>query len=74
MYNDGIQINSIEAGIISFKNLNSGVLSFGTKEKKGSRTKDNLITQETIALFTTALNQLISEICNPEIPLTEKEV
>lgn len=74
MYNNGRPISSIEAGIISFKNLNSGVLSFATKEKKGSRTKDKQITQETIALFTTVLNQLISEICNPEIPITEKEV
>ncbi|MCM4166641.1 hypothetical protein KCTC52924_01488 [Arenibacter antarcticus] len=74
MYNDTKPIQIIEAGIISFKNLNSGVLSFATKEKKGSRTKDNKITQETIALFTTVLNKLISEICNPEIPLIEKEV
>ncbi|WP_026808575.1 PD-(D/E)XK nuclease family protein [Arenibacter latericius] len=74
MYNATTPVNNIEAGIISFKNLNSGVLSFATKEKKGSRTKDNQITQETIALFTTALNKLISEICNPDVPLTEKEV
>ncbi|GGW24846.1 PD-(D/E)XK nuclease family protein [Arenibacter certesii] len=74
MYYANTPIHSIEAGIISFKNLNSGVLSFATKEKKGSRSKDNQITQETMALFTTALNQLIAEICNPNIPLTEKEV
>ncbi|WP_086475694.1 PD-(D/E)XK nuclease family protein [Arenibacter amylolyticus] len=74
MYNHSTPTPSLEAGIISFKNLKSGVLSFATKEKKGSRTKDKQITQETIALFTTVLNQLISEICNPDIPLTEKEV
>lgn len=74
MYNGITPINNIEAGIVSFKNLNSGVLSFGTKEKKGSRTKDTKITQETIAFFTEALSHLITEICNPDTPLTEKEV
>jgi ATP-dependent helicase/nuclease subunit B len=33
-----------------------------------------LITQETIALFYTALQTLIIEICNPDIPFTEKEI
>lgn len=74
MYTNANPINEIEAGIFSFKNINSGLLRFATKDKKGSRTKDNRITQETIAHFTNILDQLIGEICNPAIPLTEKEV
>ena len=62
-----------EAGIISFKNLKSGFLKFEKKEA-GSRNKDSMITQETLRLFQTELKRLIVEICNPEIPFTEKEI
>ena len=61
---------TIEAGIISFKNLNSGVLQFAQKEK----TKNYQITTNTIAIFYKELKKLIIEICNPEIPFAEKEV
>lgn len=74
MYNNEHTISQIEAGIISFKNLNAGLLQFATKDKKGSRTKNTYITQETLGLFFTELKRLILEICNPEIPFTEKEV
>ncbi|SHI65542.1 PD-(D/E)XK nuclease superfamily protein [Arenibacter nanhaiticus] len=74
MYNASRPIDTIEAGIFSFKNLNAGLLSFATKEKKGHGPKDVSITQETVALFMNALEQLITEICNSDIPLTEKEV
>ncbi|MCK0192062.1 PD-(D/E)XK nuclease family protein [Arenibacter sp. F20364] len=74
MYNNVKTIGTIEAGIISFKNLSSGLLKFATKEKKGSRKKDNSITQETIANFMECLKTLIFEIGNPQIPFTEKEV
>ena len=74
MYNSTKPIDSIEAGIISFKNLSSGLLKFATKEKKGSRNKDNSITQDTIAQFMESLKTLIFEIGNPEVPFTEKEV
>src|SRR5690606_3916809 len=74
MYNSDTPIEEIEAGIFSFKNINSGLLNFATKDKKGSRTRDNRITQETVAHFSKILNQLIGEICDPDIPLTEKEV
>lgn len=63
-----------EAGIISFKNLQSGFLKFGTKEKAGSRTKNQLITAETFDDFLVELKRLLLEICNPKIPFTEKEV
>lgn len=74
MYNDKNPIKTIESGIISFKNLNAGLLRFATKEKKGSRNKDYPITQETLALFQVELKKLILEICNPEVPFTEKEI
>jgi hypothetical protein len=74
MYNNLKPIGTIEAGIISFKNLSSGLLRFATKEKKGSRNKDTSITQETIAHFMEAIKTLIFEIGNPQIPFTEKEV
>ena len=74
MYNNSKPIGNIEAGIISFKNLSSGLLKFAVKEKKGSRNKDNSITQDTIAQFMESIKSLIFEIGNPEIPFTEKEV
>ena len=74
MYNNSKPIGNIEAGIISFKNLSSGLLKFALKEKKGSRNKDNSITQDTIAQFMESIKSLIFEIGNPEIPFTEKEV
>lgn len=74
MYNNRKPIGNIEAGIISFKNLSSGLLKFAVKEKKGSRNKDNSITQDTIAQFMESIKSLIFEIGNPEIPFTEKEV
>lgn len=74
MYNNSKPIGNIEAGIISFKNLSSGLLKFAVKEKKGSRNKDNSITQDTIAQFMESIKSLIFEIGNPELPFTEKEV
>lgn len=64
----------IEAGIISFKNLNAGFLKFGIKENTRSRLKDTLITKETLHNFEGELKKLISEICNPDIDFIEKEV
>jgi len=64
----------LEAGIFSFKNLSSGLMRFATKPSSRSRTKEYSINQETLSHFTTELNRLILEICNPEIPFTEKEV
>lgn len=74
MYANEHDMIEMEAGIISFKNLNSGLLKFATKEKKGSRTKNPMINKETLNMFFTELKKLILEIFNPKIPLTEKEV
>ena len=65
---------TLEAGIISFKNLGAGLLPFATKEKKGSRIKNKLITRETLSLFQEQLYKLINEICRQDIPFTEKAV
>ncbi|RFN59246.1 PD-(D/E)XK nuclease family protein [Marixanthomonas ophiurae] len=74
MMNKKIPINNAEAGIISFKNLSSGFLKFGKKEKAGARTKDQIITQNTLDSFTVELKRLILDICNAEEPFTEKEI
>ncbi|WP_178986479.1 PD-(D/E)XK nuclease family protein [Winogradskyella helgolandensis] len=64
----------IEAGIISFKNLSEGLLKFGKKSSSHARTKDQLITNETLDNFEIELKKLISEICNPKLNFTEKEL
>lgn len=74
MMNKEIPIYNAQAGIISFKNLSGGFLKFGVKEKAGSRNKEQLITPEILDNFTDELKKLILEICNPEIPFTEKEI
>tara|TARA_R100000306_G_scaffold8101_2_gene10568 strand:- start:63506 stop:66229 length:2724 start_codon:yes stop_codon:yes gene_type:complete len=66
-------IENAEAGIISFKNMNSGFMKFATKESARGQ-KNTRITQEVLQLFTEQLTQLILEICNPEIPFVEKEI
>jgi hypothetical protein len=64
----------VEAGIISFKNLNAGFLKFGKKESAFSRKKEQLVTEETLESFTVELKNLILEICNINIPFIEKDV
>ncbi|GGW57827.1 PD-(D/E)XK nuclease superfamily protein [Winogradskyella epiphytica] len=64
----------IEAGIISFKNLNGGFLKFGKKEKPGGRLKNQMITEETLDNFEIELKKLIAEICNPDTNFIEKEL
>lgn len=64
----------IEAGIISFKNLSEGFLKFGKKASSHARTKDQLITDETLNNFEIELKKLITEICNPDVNFIEKEL
>ncbi len=73
MINKEIPINNAEAGIISFKNLGSGFLKFGTKTSAYSK-RDQLISADTLEKFSVELKKLILEICNPDIPFTEKEI
>ena len=64
----------IEAGVISFKNLNAGFLKFTKREQQSGGNKDSLITQETLNSYFEELKKLIIEICNPEVNFVEKEV
>ncbi len=58
----------IEAGIISFKNLNNGFLKMNFAEGRG---KDYQITQEKMNEFLVELKCIVAEIFNPEIPFKE---
>ncbi|UOB19258.1 PD-(D/E)XK nuclease family protein [Abyssalbus ytuae] len=62
------------AGIISFKNLQHGVMQFATKETSRSRNKETIINKNTLEIFKKELHKLILEIFNPDIPFIEKEV
>jgi hypothetical protein len=68
LYNKKHGAESALAGIYSFKNLGQGLFSF-------SQDKNNtLIDTEVLSTFEGYLKQLILEICNPSLPLTEKAV
>ena len=64
----------IEAGIISFKNLQVGFLKFTKKEQVRGGNKVTLITEETLNSYFEELKKLIIEICNPKINFIEKEL
>ena len=64
----------VEAGIISFKNLKSGFLKFGKKDKPRTKNKETAINREILEAFEVELKKLIIEICDPEIPFKEKEI
>jgi hypothetical protein len=71
MERQGLASLPMEAGIISFKNLNGGFLKFAEKE---GRNKNVTITEATLQNFEKELEKLILEICNPDIPFIEKEI
>lgn len=58
----------IEAGIISFKNLNNGFLKMNFAEGRG---KNHLINKDIMNEFLVELKRILSEILNPEIPFLE---
>lgn len=72
LYNREKPIEGIQAGIIPVKNPRSGPITFATKEKRNSRKKDSRITKQVIKDFEDQLHRLIKEICDPDIPFTEK--
>ena len=75
MMNKEKQLNfPIEAGIISFKNLQSGFLKFTKKEQVRGGNKNTLITEDTLNNYFEELKKLIIEICNPKINFIEKEL
>ena len=66
LYSQSFEAKELEGGIISFKNLKSGLLKvdFGKK--------DHGITSEKMDAFIISIKNLIKEIFNTEIPFTEK--
>lgn len=64
----------VEAGVISFKNLNAGFLKFGKKQHSRDKNKSNLISEDTLNNYFIELKKLIIEICNPEVNFVEKEI
>ncbi len=80
MYADIIYKNNThsfpaEAGVISFKNLNSGFLKFYEKDKPGrGALKNSQISESILKNFEDQLKNLLLEICNPAIDFIEKEI
>lgn len=74
MYKSKQIVLPVEAGIISFKNLNSGFLKFVKKESSRSKAKQTLITEDIILAFEKELKTLILEICSPKTHFIEKKV
>ena len=65
----------VEAGIISFKNLKSGLLKFAKKDKPGAYAqKTTVLSSDLLARYENELKKLILELFNPDIDITEKEV
>ena len=65
----------VEAGIISFKNLKSGLLKFAKKDKPGSYSqKTTVLSSDLLVRYEYELKTLILELFNPDIDITEKEV
>lgn len=74
MHNENHFIRPVEAGIISFKNLKNGFLKFAKKDKPGAwANKETQITEDTFEAYLVELKKLILEICNMNVPFTEKE-
>ena len=67
LFDASYPISIVKAGIISFKNLNSGLLNFSFKNAEE-------INQSTLLEFKSVLIQMILEIFNPNIPFSEKEI
>lgn len=68
-------INTCTAGIISFKNLKAGIISFATKDKRGNgAVKETVINQEVLHTFSKVLEKLILELFDKDQALQEKEI
>lgn len=67
--------STIEAGVISFKNLSQGFLKFAKKDKPGAGAiKESNIDEAILENFNAQLKKLILEICDPKIDFIEKEI
>lgn len=69
--NSGRLFETVESGVISFKNLNSGYLKMNFSEK--ARGKDYEVTSERIDEFIVEIKELIKEILNPELAFVENK-
>jgi hypothetical protein len=65
--------HSIQAGIISIRNLNAGTMHFAIKETRRMSDKDSYITSEVLHTFRTYLCQLLSQLFDPALPFVAKE-
>ena len=72
MYGLPANESTYKAGVISFKNMKSGFLSFGLKAKKSDRNTTTAIDSTILEEFRGQLFSLIQEICDPEIPFEAK--
>ena len=70
--NESQTYHSIQAGVISFKNLNEGFLKFGTKQSVRGKI-NNEINLQTLTDYMVQLKKIIKEILDPNIPFIEKE-
>ncbi len=68
MYFPNVKNQELEAGIISFKNLNQGFMPFAFKEGKD---KDEIIDSDVLSQYIDHLVDLISEILDVTIPFEE---
>lgn len=66
--------DSLEAGIITFKNLNGGLQKLTMKDLGEKKGKHYTIDTDVLKQFQTMLYKLILEICDINTPFTEKEV
>jgi hypothetical protein len=67
--------NPVEAGVISFKNLKSGLLKFAKKDKPGAYAKKTtLLSRDLLVRYEHELKTLLLELFNPDIDIIEKEV
>ncbi|TDE06567.1 PD-(D/E)XK nuclease family protein [Flavobacterium hiemivividum] len=70
MYETEAKSKSIEAGIISFKNLKAGFLPFNFKEEKEG---NMIVNQEVMTNYLEQIVLLLNEILDVSIPFEEKE-
>jgi len=67
------KIDTLSAGVISFKKMKKGFMPFAMKNSLYARTKDPIITEEVLKSFYAKLTTVLLEICSPSIPFIEKE-
>ncbi len=71
LYSKSFPENEVTGGIISFKNFKEGFIPFSIKQ--GRSYKEQPIDKEILKRFEECLIYLVTEIYDPQTPLTEKE-